>query len=80
MTNNQVTFITDLFENGPMVVFKWMAVVGLVMYAFFAAVILKQVGIMTESVEADANGVVTLFAWVHLLMAIGLVFIAIAVL
>lgn len=59
---------------------KWMLVVGLVMYCAFALVIVKQVGIMAESYDAEANGVIKLFAWVHFAMALVLVGVAIIVL
>ena len=61
-------------------VVKWMAVGGLLMYAVFAVVIVKQVGVMTEAMEDDINGIISLFAWVHLLLAVALVIMAIAVL
>ncbi|KKU57326.1 MAG: hypothetical protein UX80_C0019G0018 [Candidatus Amesbacteria bacterium GW2011_GWA2_47_11b] len=57
-----------------------MCVVGLLMYTVFAVVIVRQVGVMTEAVEDDVNGIISLFAWVHLLLAIALVILAIAVL
>ena len=59
---------------------KWFLVVGLLMYVAFAVVIVRQVKIMTEAVEDDVNGVISLFAWVHLLLAVALVILAIAVL
>jgi len=52
------------------VIIKWGLVAGLVMYSLFALVIVKQVGIMAETFEDQANGVVKLFAWAHLIMAI----------
>jgi len=61
-------------------VVKWFLVVGLLMYVAFAVVIVRQVKIMTEAVEDDVNGVISLFAWVHLLLAVALVILAIAVL
>jgi flagellar biosynthesis protein FlhB len=54
-------------------VLKWMLVVGLGMYILFAFVIIKQVEVMTETVEDDSNGVIKIFAWAHLVMAIGVV-------
>lgn len=65
--------LRGLLTITPFEVVKWFAVAGLVMYSFFAAVVIKQVGIMTETFESDVNSVVKLFAWMHLLVAIGLV-------
>ena len=52
---------------------KWMFVAGLVMYVAFSVIIVRQVGVMTEAIEDDINGIISLFAWVHLLLAIALV-------
>jgi len=45
-------------------------IIGLTMYCLFALVIIKQVGIMAQTYEAEANGVVRIFAWAHLIMAL----------
>ncbi len=58
-------------------VLKWFFVAGLLMYTIFAIVVVKQVGVMSESVESDANPVVKAFAWLHLIVAITLVACAI---
>lgn len=55
------------------VIIKWLAVGGLGLYSLFALVIIKQVGIMSETFDADANIVLKLFAWAHFLMAVFLV-------
>lgn len=59
---------------------KWLFVMGLMMYIAFAVVIVRQVGVMTEALEDSINGLFSLFAWVHLLLAICLVVLAIVVL
>ncbi len=61
-------------------VVKWFLVVGLVMYAAFAAIIVRQVGVMKESIEDTLNLVILGFAWVHLIAAIALVVVAAALL
>lgn len=61
-------------------VVKWFFVVGLVMYVAFGIVIVKQVGVMTEAVEDEFNGVIFILAWAHLLLAVGLLILAIVVL
>lgn len=55
-------------------------VVGLLMYAAFALVILRQVGVMNETIEARYNSLVKMVAWVHLFLALGLVGLAAVVL
>ncbi len=52
------------------VVFKWGMVLMLLIYDLFAAVIIKQVGIMSETLEDPANGIVRVFAWAHLLASL----------
>lgn len=69
-----------LLIQGTELLFKWMAVAGLGLYTFFGIVILKQTSIMAESIDSEANGIIKLFAWVHLLMAIILTVIAAVIL
>jgi len=69
--NTDVPWVKDLMSGlvaGALI--KWGLVVGLIMYSLFALVIVKQVGIMAETYEAEANGVVRIFAMAHLMMAI----------
>jgi hypothetical protein len=56
---------------------KTFLIIGLIMYSFFAAVIVKQTQVMEESLEDEFNGLITLFAWVHLVGAISLIVVAI---
>lgn len=59
---------------------KWFLVVGLLMYTAFAAIIVRQVGVMSESIEDRFNGAIILFAWLHLGLAIFLVITSITLL
>ena len=59
---------------------KWFLVVGLVMYTTFAAVIIKQVKVMSEAIEDEFNGLIIMFAWIHLGVAILLTVLAVVVL
>lgn len=61
------------------VIVKWMTVMGMAMYCLFSAVIIKQVGTMAETLDDPANGTVKLFAWVHLVFAVGLTLLLIIV-
>jgi hypothetical protein len=69
--------MTGLLDINPWGIFKWFVVIGLVMYSVFALLIVKQVGIMTETVETEANGLVKAFAWAHLFMALGIIVVTI---
>ncbi len=75
-----VLWLNNFSVVGPELILKGFLVVGLLMYAFFALVVLKQVGIMTETFESEINGTVKTFAWMHFLLSIFLLFIAIVVL
>lgn len=59
---------------------KWFLVVGLVMYTAFAIIIVKQVSVMSEAIEDGFNGLISVFAWVHLAVAIFLTVLAVVVL
>lgn len=68
---NEVTFFA---------IIKWFFVIGLAMYSIFAIVVVKQVSIMSESVESSVNPIIKLLSWLHLAMAILLVVAAIVML
>jgi hypothetical protein len=61
--------LNDLAQTGPTLILKWFMVIGLVMYCFFALVVIKQVGIMAETFESDVNGTVKTIAWLHFFIA-----------
>ncbi len=73
--NSQALLNVTVFD-----VVKWFLVVGLVMYTAFAVVIIRQVKEMSESIEDEFNGLISLFAWGHLGIAILLIIIAMIVL
>ena len=77
---SQINLI-DLISNITLFgVIKGFFVVGLVMYVAFGIVIVKQVEVMTEAIEDEFNGVIFILAWAHLLLAVGLLILAIVVL
>ncbi len=61
------TFLTSLTILG---IVKGMFMVGLVVYLAFAAIIVRQVAIMKESLEDPNNFIIQIFAWAHLLLTI----------
>ena len=56
---------------------KWFVVAGLLMYVFFAIVVVRQTMVMTETVEGEVNWLVKLLGWLHLGIAILLVVLAV---
>lgn len=67
---SSIEFVRGLITSGPFLVIKAFFIVGILMYGVFAIAVVKQVSIMTESIEDDVNGVVKLLAWVHLLLTV----------
>jgi hypothetical protein len=55
-------------------------VIGLLMYCVFTVVIIRQAGVMSETIEAKYNNTVRFLAWLHFLMAVGILVVAILVL
>lgn len=70
----------DLLNLTFLDIVKWMFVVGLVIYAVFALIIVRQVKVMSEAVDCDANSLFQIMSWLHLLMAVLLVAFAIVIL
>lgn len=77
---NNINIINFLNAITFFLVIKWFFVVGLIMYSIFAIVVVKQVSIMSESVESSVNPVIKLMSWLHLAMAALLVVAAIVML
>ena len=78
MVNNQ--FSNLIFSITFFEVMKWLLVGGLILYTAFAAIIIRQVAVMSEAVEDSVNILVQMFAWAHLALAVFLVIVAIVIL
>lgn len=50
------------------------------LYIIFALVVIKQVGLMTKTVEVGLEGFIKLVAWAHLIFAVVVFFIALTIL
>lgn len=59
---------------------KIFAIIALSLYIIFAVVVVKQVGLMTRTIEVGLEGLIKLVAWAHLIFAITVLVIAIAIL
>lgn len=77
MTNDQFTILGDLTL---WVVVKWMLVVAFGLYTAFAAVVVKQVGVMRETIETDLDEWIEMAAWAHFVVAVLLVLAVIVIL
>lgn len=72
-------FVNILLTLTLLDVTKWMLVVGLVMYSVFAVVIIRQVKVMNEAFESDLNSWFQILSWLHLLMSVALLILAIVI-
>ncbi|KKS32753.1 MAG: hypothetical protein UU93_C0005G0061 [Candidatus Amesbacteria bacterium GW2011_GWA2_42_12] len=59
---------------------KWFSVVGLIMYSAFAAVVIRQVMTMNESVKDPLNSIILLVSIAHLILSLLLIVVAIVLL
>ncbi|MCL4384137.1 hypothetical protein M1116_01670 [Patescibacteria group bacterium] len=64
-----ILFITKIF-----------AIVGAVLYFIFGLIVVKQVGMMTRSVNDKFNGILTVFSYLHLAFCLFLILMTIVVL
>ena len=64
------------FTNYLVLVEKIFGIVGSLIYLIFALVIVKQVNTMTRNVRDKFNGILIVFSYIHMAVAILLVFLA----
>ncbi len=59
---------------------KILGILGTVIYLIFALIVVKQVGTMSKNVKDKFNGILITFSYLHLVMAIILIFMAMTIL
>ncbi len=59
---------------------KILFLIAIVVYIIFALVVVRQVGLMTDTLEVGFEMPVRIVAWGHLLFAIGILILAILIL
>lgn len=59
---------------------KILFLVAIVVYIIFALVVVRQVGLMTDTLEVGFERPVRIIAWVHLFFAMGILILAILIL
>jgi hypothetical protein len=62
------------------VIAKIFALIAIGLYIIFALVVIKQVSLMTKTVEVGLEGFIKLIAWAHLAFAVVVFFIALTIL
>lgn len=56
-------------------VFKWLFVLSALLYIFFAGIVVRQIGLMKETLETPFSSVVSIVGYVHLACAVLVFFI-----
>ena len=64
----------------PWILVKIAFLVALGIYAFFAFVVVRQVYLMTSTVQTGAEFLVKTIGWVHLLISVGVFLLALVIL
>lgn len=73
-------------ENLPVIgisawaIAKWFVVFAFALYLVFAFVVIKQVNLMTGTLELTFEKPIKLLAWMHFLFAVGVLIIALLIL
>lgn len=79
-TANFLPVAEGLFSVGTLwTVVKILSVIGMLIYILFAAVIIKQTDIMSQTLDDPANKAVRICAWFHFLFAVAITVLIIVV-
>jgi len=73
-------FVENLSVDSIWVVLKWLYVLGFMLYTIFALVVVSQVRQMTHTLNGSIDSMISLLAFVHLMVAIGALFLAFVIL
>jgi hypothetical protein len=55
---------------------RWLVLFALFVYFLFAMIVVRQVYLMTEVVSGKIDWLIKIIAWIHLALAIGVIFLA----
>jgi hypothetical protein len=55
---------------------RWLVLFALFVYFLFAMIVVRQVYLMTEVVSGKIDWLIKIIAWLHLVLAIGIIFLA----
>lgn len=70
----------DLLEFSIWDIAKWFVIVGGLVYVVFAVVVVRQVQLMTKTLEVNFEKPVQMLSYLHLLFAVGVLLLAFIVL
>ncbi len=76
-----VQFLADIIRTfNVWSLVKILFLIALAIYLAFAAIVIRQVGLMSETVKSTLEIPLKTIAWIHLLVAIGVFLLALAIL
>ena len=59
---------------------KILFIIGLVLYFAFALIVIRQVGLMGKTLDGEFNLPLKFVAWVHLIISLGILLLAVLIL
>jgi hypothetical protein len=68
------------FESPALLVLKVAALIFLFLYLAFAAILIKQVKIMTDTLEVGLEGLIKVIVFIHFVFALGVFLLSIFIL
>jgi len=76
-----IQFLADLVRDFNIwFLVKILFLIGLTIYLAFAVIVIRQVGLMSKTVNGPLETPIKSIAWIHLLVAIGVFLLALAML
>ena len=76
-----IQFLADMIRDFNIwFLIKILFLIGLVIYLAFAVIVIRQVGLMSKTVNGPLEVPIKSIVWIHLLVAIGVFLLALAML
>lgn len=76
-----IQFLADLIRNFDIwLLIKTLFLIGLAIYLAFAVIVIRQVGLMSKTVNGTLEIPIKSITWIHLLVAIGVFLLALTIL
>jgi hypothetical protein len=69
----------DVITTGLLII-KWMTLAGLLLYAIFAGIIVRQEQLMDRVIDETFEPILRVLTWLHFLLSLALVFFAFRIL
>ncbi len=73
MSPNEILNNPDFLNNSMALVFKWLFVIGAVLYMLLTLVVIRQISLMKKTLITEVSPLISTFGLAHFLMAVSLV-------